>query len=163
MNLRTRLSRSNGYRLLGMYDESILILEDIPLGKDRWHSSVVEARYNTYRDAKEWELANAMSRLMCKRRPSTLKWRLNYADGYHQMGDTEKAIASLKDTEDKFGEDAQYLFRLAKYHALLGKVEEAKDLVRRVFKLNGSFKADFLNDPALDSVWESFKGEKIKS
>jgi hypothetical protein len=75
MNLRTHLSRSNGYRLLGMYDESILILEDIPLGKDRWHSSVVEARYNTYRDAKEWELANAMSRLMCKRRPSTLKWQ----------------------------------------------------------------------------------------
>ena len=65
MNLRTHLSRSNGYRELGMYDESILILEDIPL-------------------------------------------------------------------------------------------EEAKDLVRRVFKLNGSFKADFLDDPAFDSVRESF-------
>jgi len=65
MNLRTRLSRSNGYRELGMYNESILILEDMPF-------------------------------------------------------------------------------------------EEAKDLVRRVFKLNGSFKADFLDDPAFDSVWESF-------
>ena len=65
MNLRTHLSRSNGYRLLGMHDESILILEDIPF-------------------------------------------------------------------------------------------EEAKDLVRRVFKLDGSFKADFLDDPAFDSVWESF-------
>ncbi|MDC0548010.1 hypothetical protein OAO16_03525 [Opitutales bacterium] len=32
MNLRTHLSRSNGYRLLGMYDESTLILEDMPLG-----------------------------------------------------------------------------------------------------------------------------------
>jgi hypothetical protein len=64
MNLRTRLSRSNGYGLLGMYDESILILEDIPLGKERWHPLVVEARYNTYRDAEEWELANAMSELL---------------------------------------------------------------------------------------------------
>ena len=68
MNLRTHLSRPNGYRLLGMYDESILILEDIPLGD----------------------------------------------------------------------------------------MKEAKNLVRRVFKLNGSFKADFLDDPAFDSVWESF-------
>jgi hypothetical protein len=68
MNLRTRLSRSNGYRELGMFDESILILEDIPLGD----------------------------------------------------------------------------------------MEEAKNLVRQVFKLNGSFKADFLDDPAFDSVWESF-------
>jgi hypothetical protein len=32
MNLRTHLSRSNGYRELGMYDESKLILEDMPLG-----------------------------------------------------------------------------------------------------------------------------------
>jgi hypothetical protein len=61
MNLRTRLSRSNGYRLLGMYDESILILEDIPPGKEHWDSLVVEAHYNTYRDAEVWGLANAMS------------------------------------------------------------------------------------------------------
>ena len=72
------------------------------------------------------------------------------------MGDTEKAIACLRDPKIPQFEDAQYLFRLAKYHALLGNVEEAKNLVRRVFKLNGSFKADFWDDPAFDSVWESF-------
>ena len=35
MNLRTRLSRSNGYRELGMFDESILELEAIEFGEDR--------------------------------------------------------------------------------------------------------------------------------
>ena len=45
---------------------------------------------------------------------------------------------------------------LGKVPCNLGNVEEAKNLVRRVFKLNGSFKADFLDDPAFDSVWESF-------
>ena len=39
MNLRTHLSRSNGYRELGMFDESILELEEIE-GEDRWHSMV---------------------------------------------------------------------------------------------------------------------------
>ena len=156
MNLRTRLSRSNGYRLLVMYDESILILEDIPLGKERWHPLVVEARYNTYRDAKEWTLAMIMAKLKHESKPNSLEWLLNYADGHHQMGDTEKAIACLNDAEGRFGEDAEYLFRLGKYHAILGNVEEAKNLVRRVFKLDGSFKADFLDDPAFDSVWESF-------
>ena len=156
MNLRTRLSRSNRYRLLGMYDESILILEDIPLGKERWHPLVVEARYNTYRDAKEWTHAMIMAKLKHESKPSSLEWLLNYADGHHQMGDTEKAIACMKDAEDRFGEEAEYLFRLGKYQAILGNVEEAKNLVRRVFKLNGSFKADFLDDPAFDSVWESF-------
>ncbi len=56
MNLRSHISRSNGYRELGMFDESILELEAID-GEDRWHPLVVEARYNSYRDAKEWELA----------------------------------------------------------------------------------------------------------
>ena len=139
-----------------MYDESILILEDIPLGKERWHPLVVEARYNTYRDAKEWTLAMIMAKLKHESKPSSLEWLLNYADGHHQMGDTEKAIACLKDSEDQFCEEAEYLFRLGKYHAILGNVEEAKNLVRRVFKLDGSFKADFLDDPAFDSVWESF-------
>ena len=156
MNLRTRLSRSNGYREFGMYDESILILEDIPFDEERWHPLVVEARYNTYRDAKEWTHEMIMAKLKHESKPSSLEWLLNYADGRHQMGDTEKAIGCLQDAEGRFGEEAEYLFRLAKYHAILGNVEEAKKLVRRVFKLNGSFKADFLDDPAFDSVWESF-------
>jgi len=49
MNLRTHISRSNGYGELGMFDESILELEAIE-GEDRWHPLVVEARYNTYRN-----------------------------------------------------------------------------------------------------------------
>ena len=48
------------------------------------------------------------------------------------------------------------LFCLSKYHAILGNVKEAKNLVRRVFKIDGSSKADFLDDPEFDSVWESF-------
>ncbi len=40
MNLRTHLSRSNGYRELGMFDESILELEEID-GEERWHTRVI--------------------------------------------------------------------------------------------------------------------------
>ena len=40
MNLRTHILRSNGYRELGMFDESILELEAID-GDDRWHNPVL--------------------------------------------------------------------------------------------------------------------------
>ena len=73
MYLRTHIFRSNGYRELGMFDESILELEEIE-GEDRWHPLVVEARYNTYRDAKEWELAKTMAKAMYERKPSSFKW-----------------------------------------------------------------------------------------
>ncbi len=44
MNLRTRRTRSNGYRELGMYGESINELEAIEFGEDRWHPLVIEVR-----------------------------------------------------------------------------------------------------------------------
>ena len=105
MNLRTHLSRSNGYRLLGMYDESILILEDIPLGKDRWHSSVVEARYNTYRDAKEWGLAYDYGRHADhKHFPHQVEWLINKSDVRREMGDPPVSLeASL------FNYDLRYI------------------------------------------------------
>ena len=99
MNLRTHLSRSNGYRLLGMYDESILILEDIPFEEERRHPLVVEARYNSYRDAKEWTLAMTMAKHKHESKPNSLEWLLNYADAHHQLGDTKKAIEDLQDAE----------------------------------------------------------------
>ena len=53
MNLRTRLSRSNGYRELGMFDESILELEAIEFGEDRgiattYHSGATYWHYCPY-------------------------------------------------------------------------------------------------------------------
>ena len=139
-----------------MFDESILILEDIPFEEDRGHPLVVEARYNTYRDAKEWTLAMTMAKLKHGSKPNSFEWLLNYADGHHQMGYTKKAIACLQDSEDRFGEEAEYLFRLGKYHALLGKVEEAKNLVRQAIKKDAKYKLEFAEDSAFDSVWESF-------
>ena len=121
MNLRTRLSRSNGYRELGMFDESILILEDIPFEEDRWHPLVVEARYKTYRDAKEWTLAMTMAKLKHESKPNSLEWLLNYADANHQVGDTEKAIAYLQKVEGRFCEEA--VMNLKQMDSLSNKME----------------------------------------
>ena len=40
MNLRTHILRSNGYRELGMFDESILELGEID-GEEHWHTRVI--------------------------------------------------------------------------------------------------------------------------
>ena len=111
---------------------------------------------NTYRDAKEWTHAMIMAKLKHESKPNSLEWLLNYADGHHQMGDTEKAIACIKDAEGRFCEEAEYLFRLGKYHAILGNVDEAKNLVRQAMKKDAIYKLDFVEDSAFDEVWESF-------
>ena len=50
MNLRIHLSRSNGYRELGMYDEPILELEEIE-GDERLSYEVLEAKYQACKGA----------------------------------------------------------------------------------------------------------------
>ena len=131
MNLRTQILRSNVYRELGMFDESILELEEID-GDDRWHPLVVEARYNTYRDAKEWELAKT------------------------ECGDPTGALQLLKDEVIKFGELTDYVYAVARQYALMGEIEDAKLFVKRAIKRDASVKKKFLDDPSFDAVWESF-------
>ena len=138
-----------------MYDKSILELEEIE-GEDRWHPSVVEARYKTYRDAKEWELAMTMARVLAEGMPDKLEWLKNQADAMTECGDTTGALQLLKDASERFGEDAKYLFAVGRQYSLLCESEEAKKYVKRAIKADSSLKAEFLDDPAFDAVWESF-------
>ena len=91
MNPRTRLSRSNGYRELGMFDEFILELEAIEFGEDRWHPSVVEARYKTYHDSKK-ELAMTMVKVQANGMPGKFVWFKNQAYAMTECGDTTVAL-----------------------------------------------------------------------
>ena len=40
--------------------------------------------------------------------------------------------------------------------SLMCEIEEAKKFVERAIKADSSLKAEFLDDPAFDPVWESF-------
>ena len=155
MKLRTRLSRSNGYRELGMYGESINELESIE-GDDRWTYEVIKAKYLTYRDAKEWELAMTMARVLAEGMPDRLEWLKNQADAMTEYGDPTGALQLLKDASERFGEDAKYLFAVGRQYSLLCEIEEAKKYVKQAIKADSSLKAEFLDDPAFDPVWESF-------
>ena len=130
-----------------MYDESILELEEIE-GEDRWHPTVVEARYKTYRDAKEWVLAEGM--------PDKLEWLKNQADAMTECGDTAGALQLLKEASERFGVDGKFLLAIGRQYALLCEIEEAKKYVKRAIKADSSLKGEFFDDRAFDPVWESF-------
>ena len=58
MKPSVHLSRAFGYRELGMYDESFLELEEI-MRDEKWSFEVLGAKYLTFKEAKEWEHAEA--------------------------------------------------------------------------------------------------------
>ena len=57
---------------------------------------------------------------------------------------------------ERFGEDGKYLLAVGRQYALLCEIEEAKRYVKLAIKADSSLKAEFLDDPAFDPVWESF-------
>ena len=123
-----------------MYDESILELEEIE-GDERWHPSVVEARYKTYRDAKQWELAMTMAKVLANGMPDKLEWLKNQADAMTECGETAGALQLLKDASERFGEDGKYLLMIGRQYALLREIEEAKKYVERAIKADSCLKA----------------------
>ena len=70
-------------------------------------------------------------------------------------GAKEAAEFLLKD-EDSFSEQADVLFAIGRYSALANDLGKAKDFVRRAIKLDGKYRAEFLDDSAFDEVWDSF-------
>ena len=155
MKTSVHLTRSNGYRELGMYDKSILELEEID-GDDRWKYEVIKAKYLTYRDAKAFEEAEAMSKAMrIYHNHLTEGWLLRAECVYETKGAKEAAEVLIED-EDSFKEQADVLFAIGRYLWLAGDRNKAKDYIRRAIKLNGKYRSEFLEDPAFDAVWESF-------
>ena len=65
----------------------------------------MQARYKTYRDAKEWELAMKMARMLANGMPDRLEWLKNQADAMTECGDPTGALQLLKDAFERFGAD----------------------------------------------------------
>ena len=106
--------------------------------------------------AKEWRLAMTIAKVLANGMPDKLEWLKNQTDAMTECGDTPGALQLFKDASERFGEDGKYLLAVGPQYALLCDIEEAKKYVKRAFKADSSLKAEFLDDPAFDPVWESF-------
>ena len=97
-----------------------------------------------------------MALLLAEGMPDRLEWLKNQADAMTECGDTAGAMQLLKDASERFEKDGKYLLAVGRQYALLCEIEEAKKFVKRAIKADSSLKAEFLDDPAFDPVWESF-------
>ena len=94
--------------------------------------------------------------MLTKRFPDHVDWLINKSEAMREQGDRPGAIQALKDAQDRFAENAEYLFAVGRMHALLGEFMEARKFVRQAIKLDSKFRVEFLEDSAFDGVWESF-------
>ena len=97
-----------------------------------------------------------MALLLAEGMPDRLEWLKNQTDAMTECGNAAGAFQLLKDASERFGEDGKYLMTVGRQYSLLCEGEESKKYVKLAIKADSSLKAEFLDDPAFDPVWESF-------
>jgi hypothetical protein len=78
------------------------------------------------------------------------------AESLCELHGAEKAVETLLLAEKRFKECARYVFAIGRYYALSHEIQRAREYTKRAIKMDGSLRAEFLEDSAFDSVWDSF-------
>ena len=138
-----------------MYDQSFLELEEIQ-GDEKWSFEVLESKYLTCKGAKKWEHAEAYSNGMRIYHPNRIDGWINQAECLCELHGAEKAVEALLLDEERFSKSARYVFAIGRYYALANEIQRAREYIRRAIKMDGSLRAEFLEDSAFDAVWDSF-------
>ena len=138
-----------------MHDESMLELEEIT-GDDVYQFEVIESKYLTLKAAKAWDYADAISNMMRTYHPNRVDGWTNQAECLCELHGAEKAVEALLLDEERFNKSARYVYAIGRYYALAQEIQRAREYTRRAIKMDGSLRAEFLEDSAFDSVWDSF-------
>jgi predicted Zn-dependent protease len=155
MKPSVHLSRAKGYRELRMYDQSFLELEEI-MGKERLSYEVLEAKYLACKGAKEWEHAEAHANLIRVHHPNRVDGWIMLAECLCELHGAEKAVEALLLDEERFSKSARYVYAIGRYYALANEIQRSREYTRRAIKMDGSLRAEFIEDSAFDAVWDSF-------
>ena len=138
-----------------MYDQSFLELEEI-LGDEKWSFEVLESKFLTCKGAKKWEHAEAYANLLRVHHSNRIDGWINQAECLCELHGAEKAVEALLLDEERFNDSARYIFAIGRYYALANEIQRAREYVRKAIKMDGSLRAEFLEDSAFDAVRDSF-------
>ena len=153
--MERHLNAAIGYLELGMLDESAGELENLP-PEGRTSSAVLCVRMEIYRSAKKWSLMEVVARELWKRHPDDSAYWINLAWATRRSESIEAAQIILLEALEKFPNDAMTNYNLGCYACQLGAMEEAKKFVGDAIKLDSKYKLMALDDPDLESLWETF-------
>ena len=145
---RRNLSAAQGWLELGAVAESAAELEHIA-PEHRKHPDVLRIRWGIGQAANNWTEAAQAARELITIAPDEFDgyWMLSFA--LHEMKCTREACDNLTGVRERFSREYLLHYNLACYLARLGRLDDARDALRRAFKLNPPMRATAANDPDL--------------
>ena len=119
-----------------------------------WTYEVIKAKYLTYRDAKQFEMAEPMTKAMRIYHNNRTEGWLLRAECINETKVAKEAAEMLMEDEDNFKEQADVLFAIGRYLWLAGDRNKGNNYIRRAIKLDGKYRSEFLEDDMFDAIWE---------
>lgn len=148
------LEYAKGYLGLGLFNEAADELELIE-GKDRLSTRVLLVRCALYMAVKQWDMVDAMAKVITVREPRLEQPWLHWAYALRRLKGLAEAKATLLAAEAHHGATSPTLhFNLGCYESLLGDQAEARRRVGIACKMDKKFKALALDEPDLKGMWE---------
>jgi len=141
-----------GYAQLGMWLDADFELDKIdPF--NRAHPIVLAVRLEIYRGLKKWDLMAELSKRLIEWDPWDVQWRISYAYAIRRAVSIEAAREILAKAVRRFSKKAIIYFNLACYECQLGRLESAKNYLKRAFKIDPKWRIAALDDEDLEPLW----------
>ena len=159
MDLKRHLQAAQGYLELGMFEDAIAELDQLP-ESERDGEFATCFRLDIYNATEKWQEAARVAREGIERHPdcSHLYIMGAYAIRRAESLDAGKEFL-LKGhlcMEEGKVETPMFWFNLGCYHSRLGDQENALSCVGNAVKIDANYKKLALVDPDLEPLWDSF-------
>jgi hypothetical protein len=134
-----RLNAAVGYLDLGMAMDAWNELEDIE-AKDRVRPEVLKVRVEVCRALEKWEMMAEVSNDLRKIEPDEVGHPLNMSYAVRRFRGESEAADVLSLALRRYYDDALVRYNLACYWCVMGRVEEARNMLETAFKKDNSLR-----------------------
>ena len=149
--IQRRILASSGFTDLGLYQEAVGELEEIPeQAKDSL--PVLVAWLEVYQSWQKWEEAIAVAGRLTEKDPEDPSWFVALAYATRRARDLPSAREILQGVVAKFPDCAVIHFNLGCYAAQLGDLEQARCCLTAAIELDHRFAELAKSDPDLEPL-----------
>jgi tetratricopeptide (TPR) repeat protein len=158
---RHALTAALGWLELGNAREALAELDTIS-GPNQGHAGVLELRWAALAELKEWQRALVVARQFVEAAPDNVSGWLHQAYALRRApgGGLPQAWEALLPAAGKFPDQLLVAFNLACYACQMGRLDEARQWLRRAQELGKpeEIKRMALADADLEPLWAEIKG-----
>lgn len=152
------LNAAQGWLGLGNANEAHAELDKIPPAL-QLHPEVLEARWQTYAKAQQWDDCVEVANRLVELAPQTPMGWIHRSYALHELKQTREAMEALLPALVKFPKEWLIHYNLACYSCRLQQVEPTMRFLKQAFKLGDApaVKEMALADADLKELWDCIK------